>query len=519
MTPDSVLQQAPRNSRIISIILGADRFDGLKSVASYEVETAFRQSKKDVEAYLETIGSTPLDRFNSEELPDELCEHVAEFLRSEKAATDLVVYYIGHGGSIALSDRSEYFLALRRTTDAEKYINGLRVSNFAQVINKNAARIRAIIILDCCYSARAAQYFSGADPDPVGDTKTPFGVTLFAASPGEVEAMVPKGEQHTMFSGCLLEVLAGGIAERGPLLSINEIAGQVRSLIDQRYTVDGVRPEVHSPRQRYGDVADYPLFPNRAYRGTLPSADLKPESGASVETTGDLDFPLRFFVAGAGLKDSSIAVLACAVVEEVDPIQKAVSAARSRLVKSRVLDLDPTTQARLQKSGFDYFVDDPDVRAKFIETIAPLTYEAYTCAATETYFRESAEESVLCELFGRLLIDRIRKHRFRRIQILINQERKALLSLLQGVVSSCVHNINTSGRGSVRVEPVVQVASGREECLELTGYVAAIVHERLDPSTSRTQAARHYRRIESKVRLIRRLDTGEYFSRHHPLPD
>ena len=84
---------------------------------------------------------------------------------------------------------------------------------------------------------------------------------------------------------------------------------------------------------------------------------------------------------------------------------------------------------------------------------------------------------------------------------------------------SCVHSINTTSRGQVRELPAVHTADALEECLELTGYVAAIIRERLDSVTSETSAARRYRNIESKVRLIRRLDTGEYFSRHHPLPN
>jgi hypothetical protein len=122
-------------------------------------------------------------------------------------------------------------------------------------------------------------------------------------------------------------------------------------------------------------------------------------------------------------------------------------------------------------------------------------------------------------LFGRLLFDRIKKHRSRRIEIFLCAERESLLALLQGVVSSCVHNINTSGPGQVRVLPALRITGGIEHCLELTRYVAAIVQQRLDPSESKIQVARQYRTIKSKVRLIRRLDTGEYFSRHHPLPD
>ena len=189
------------------------------------------------------------------------------------------------------------------------------------------------------------------------------------------------------------------------------------------------------------------------------------------------------------------------------------------MIKSPVLELDKQTQTRLRRAGFNFFEDDPDVRAEFIETMVPLTYEAYTCMAKRGYFGEAGEERVFRELFGRLLIDRIKKHRSRPIEIVLSADRKDLLEIVRGVISSCTHSINTTSRGQVRVSPTVRISERLEECLELTRYVAAIVQQRLDPSEWGTQAARRFRRIKSKVRLIRRLDTGEYLSRHHPLPD
>ena len=511
---------ATNGGRIASIILGADHFDGLPRVKSEEVSAAFSASKQDFTAYVRGIAAAVCDKFNAPDNPDALCKELATFLRSEATATDLIVYYVGHGGSISGNNRSEYFLALKGTTDAEKYLDGLRVSNFAQVINKNAAHLRAIIILDCCYSARAVKYFEGTQPDAIGDASIPFGLTLFTASAGEVEAVVPPNQKYTMFSGCLLDVLNHGIATAGPRLSIREIATQVQALIKQQYNGEGVRPEVHSPQQRFGDVADYPIFPNLAYRAARVQPQTERKQVTASEAKPLDDVPLCMFVADAGLfVSSSTASLACVVVEDPAAIRSAIGTSRRRVIKSTILDLDKKTRDRLRISGFDYFADDSDVRAKFVETMVPLTYEAYTCVAKRSFFGEAAEERVFCELFGRLMVDRIKKHRARAIEIILSAERKGLLDLLRGVIASCIHVISTEGRGSVRVMPMVRIAEDLDECLELSRYVAALVQQRLDPSDSETQAKRRFRRIRSKVRLIRRLDTGEYFSRHHPLPD
>ena len=437
------------------------------------------------------------------------------------------------------TENREYFLALRTTTEAEKYATGLRVNDLALAINRNAAKLRAIIILDCCYAGEAVRYFTGGDPVADPSSKTPFGLTLFTASPSRQEAAVPPGEKRTMFSECLLDVLDNGIPGRGPLLSIKEISDQVRVLIVQRYPDDGVRPEIHSPRQRYGDVADYPLFPNVAslsgpkpremdavsFNVRLEDTDVLVGSPAdtlpapSTAPSPQQAPSLSFFLADAGLASSSgMIVLACAVIENPGSVREAVENARRRVINDTVLDLDHEARERLERTGFDYPVDDPDVRSKFIETIATLTYEAYTCAASRVYFSETSEERILSELFGRLLFDRISKHKSERIEIVLRNDRADLIGALEGVASSCVHAINSKGRGQVRYQPIIRVSKPKDGCIELARYVAAVVCQRIDQSES-VANRRDYRRIASKVRLIRRLDTGQFFSRHRPLPD
>jgi hypothetical protein len=510
-----------KKGKILSVLLGASRFDGLPSVESEEVCAAFLRSKQDFATYTATISSQVLDKFDSDDLPDQLCLDIGEFLKSADSPTDLILYYVGHGGFMQdTMGNSEYFLALRKTTEGKKYATGLRVRDLAQTINQNAAKLRAIILLDCCFAAEAAQYFKGGDPIADTSSKIPFGLTLFAASPPRQEAVVPPGGSRTMFSECLLDVLESGIASGEPFLSIKEISDNVRLLIEQRYPDDGVRPEVHSPRQRYGDVADYPLFPNAANQSAHNLA-MPVESRKVLPTSPPLrDAPLRIFFADANLRGSlGMPVLACAVVENPDSVRKAVDSTRRRLINSTVLSLGAEVQERIQKAGFDYFLDDSDVRAKFISTISILTYEAYTCAAGKAYFGQTSEERVFCELFGRLLFDRISKHKAERIEIFLRGERAGMLEVLEGVVSSCVRRINSSKRGEVRYPPTIHMIKPRDGCIELAQYVAAIVGQRLDTGVSDRKDRRDYRRIESKVRLIQRLDTGEYFNRRSPLKD
>jgi hypothetical protein len=512
----------PAKGKILSVLLGASRFEGLPGIESDQVCAAFLQSKQDFAAYVAGISSQILDKFDSDDLPNKLCIDVGRFLKSANSPTDLIVYYVGHGGFfLDAAENSEYFLALRATTDAEKYATGLRVNDLAQAINKNAANLRAIIILDCCYAAKAVRYFEGGDPVANPSSGIPFGLTVFAASPSRQEAVVPVGAKRTMFSGCLLDVLDNGIPEKGPLLTLEEVADQVRLLIAQRYPADGVRPEVHSPRQRFGDVASLPFFPNPASQSVpVLSEPAIPQKVPPASSPLVQDVPLGIFFADANLRGSSgMPVLACAVVQNPDAIRKAVENARRLVINSTVLGLGAEVQERLRKTGFDYFVDDSDVRAKFIAAIASLTFEAYTCSANRAFFGETSEERIFCELFGRLLFDRISKHKAERIEIFLRDERAGMLEVLEGVVSSCVHRINSSRRGEVRYPPSIHMIKPRDGCIELAQYVAAVVGQRLDTGVSDRKDRRDYRRIESKVRLIRKLDTGEYFNRRFPLKD
>jgi len=71
-----------------------------------------------------------------------------------------------------------------------------------------------------------------------------------------------------MFSGALLQVLRiGEIGQSPDGLSLHETGSRVRRLIQERHADDGVRPEVHSPDEHQGDVANIPLFPNKALSG------------------------------------------------------------------------------------------------------------------------------------------------------------------------------------------------------------------------------------------------------------
>jgi hypothetical protein len=68
-----------------------------------------------------------------------------------------------------------------------------------------------------------------------------------------------------MFSDSLLRVLRQGHSSLTPRISLSELGDLIKLDIRTAYPDIGVRPEVHSPDQREGDVASVPLFPNVAW--------------------------------------------------------------------------------------------------------------------------------------------------------------------------------------------------------------------------------------------------------------
>jgi hypothetical protein len=68
-----------------------------------------------------------------------------------------------------------------------------------------------------------------------------------------------------MFSGALISALRQGHTSCGQKLSFFELGKLVEQILRNEYPENWVRPEVLSPDQREGDIANIPLFPNPAW--------------------------------------------------------------------------------------------------------------------------------------------------------------------------------------------------------------------------------------------------------------
>lgn len=143
------------------------------------------------------------------------------------------------------------------------------MSDFARTLKQDARDLRRYLILDCCFAASAFVEFQGTGVAETTRVKTlsefpKKGTALLCACSAHDVALAPRGDQYTMFSGALLEVLKRGDPSLDFRLSLEQLGDRIKEVIKRKYPDTAVRPEVDSPDQREGDVADIPLFPNLA---------------------------------------------------------------------------------------------------------------------------------------------------------------------------------------------------------------------------------------------------------------
>ncbi len=269
----------PTPGQTLAVLLGASIYRYAPKLAR---GPAFYNSSQQFGQYLtETMGIPELNvtsffdegRSAGDQLRDvrDFLERRINELKNEGTpARDLIIHYVGHG--LFSGRESDYCLAIRATDERDEGFTSIRMRDLAGVIHNSATFMRKFLILDCCFSGAAyTQLQSGPlnvvevkVRDVLQDESPQRGTTLLCSASAKDPSIAPKGLPRTMFSDSLLAVLTEGSEDFGPQLSMSDIGELVRVRIKEAYKDMGVRPEVHSPDQRSGDVARMPLFPNPA---------------------------------------------------------------------------------------------------------------------------------------------------------------------------------------------------------------------------------------------------------------
>ncbi len=274
--------------RTLAVITGASEWPLLPQ---FEPAAAFANSANALHDYLRDTDGLGLAKSNvlwlfERDRVDEQYERIDTFLQSRllrmnaPQGEEVVVLfaYVGHGAFFG--ENSEYCLLTRGTRRPIEAATSFRLADLARLLRMVAPMSSRILILDCCFAGKAAASFQ-SDVEQVVGVKarevvdTDRGVALLCAASARNPAKLAGTSSFTMFGNELVRVLRSGDEETDGPLTLRQVCTLVRGRLTNEYD-DAPRPEVHVPDQRGGDLAEQPLFPNRA-RPRVPASSAIPD--------------------------------------------------------------------------------------------------------------------------------------------------------------------------------------------------------------------------------------------------
>ncbi len=291
--PEGVEPDHPvlKPERTLALVLGASEWP---EYPEFHAAPSFRRSAFDIVDYLLGSNGLKLTRrnvkvfFDAFEDAPEILRQIRSFIRERRKesgavgspVTDLLLYYVGHGG--ITFDSNSFFLAICSTHEDDPLATSITAELLGRLIREGAVGLRTYLVLDCCFAASVTKVFMSGGPlgvaavqlrdrlPPQGDSlaiesgKWPeYGTALLCASGSSEPAKAPPDLPHTMFTGGLLDVLRNGGSSAPLWLSLDDMQRLVRARLQAQFSDNAVLPQVHAPQQRMGRVDLVPLFRKR----------------------------------------------------------------------------------------------------------------------------------------------------------------------------------------------------------------------------------------------------------------
>lgn len=219
-----------------------------------------------------------LDLFNTADAWPGQQQAIAIWVRSRIAGaaeppTDLVVHYFGHGGFKDSND--DYFLAINTTWTEDKFHTSIAVASLYRTLRRVAPRLRHYLLIDACFAGAAIRDLQSPLEAAVGVQMDAIlqsgeavaartGLAALCSSSKTVGSSAGGIDNVTQFTDGLLTVLGKGDPNVMDSLSILRLRELVAADLRERYRDAMIAPVLHRPEGPHGDIAQVPIFPNRA---------------------------------------------------------------------------------------------------------------------------------------------------------------------------------------------------------------------------------------------------------------
>ena len=284
------MSDAPQPHRTLVVMLGGSEYP-----LNPEFDNPrFKKSADDLRAYFldpDRFGlpkANLLDLFDSRDAINLLNDKIEAFLKKaggrpdDAKPRDVIVSFIGHG--FHDKQQKRYYLATPSYKPGTPEYS-LPFFMLQRTVKEEMRFARKYYLLDACYSASAAGEMMAMAEEPVvrrvlkeiqeqaKEDLPRRGTAVLCAAAKDEEALAPKADQHTMFTGALLAVLDGADMD-GEVLTLHQLYGLVSHQIRKKFGDEGKLPELHVPDMKDGDVGDLALFPMRRRIGAPDASGL-----------------------------------------------------------------------------------------------------------------------------------------------------------------------------------------------------------------------------------------------------
>ncbi|MGW0435579.1 caspase, EACC1-associated type [Micromonospora sp. NPDC003197] len=234
-----------------AVLIGTSRYSSLPPLRSV------RRSLREMAAVLTDEGICRLPSRHCSVVQDPTDGNAVGRAVGKAAAeaTDmLLVYYAGHGlGGLR---RSQLFLALKETDPERPAFHSLAYDVLREEVLDSPAKNR-VVILDCCFSGRAAAPIMAAETAALLEQLDIAGAYVLTASPANQPAVT--GTKITEFTNELVQMLRHGVPNAPPLLTLDVIYAHLRARMKAR--------NLPQPRRLHTDAAGrLALAPNPLHR-------------------------------------------------------------------------------------------------------------------------------------------------------------------------------------------------------------------------------------------------------------